>query len=327
MRVILLAAAALEVVTVDESGRAVAGVHMRFWKHDPGGAIFDQREGTTRDDGRCVFFDLAPGTATISLDHPVLGSPSWQHVSIKRSGTTTHKVTMPTGRTVHGRVVDAVTHQPIAGASVGANWVLDRPVRTGEDGGYAFLGWTGIGVDDLHVTVEGYGRQGKRVPSAGDVDFELMPGDRVEGRVLSASGRPVTGARITAIASARVNGAQEIDSVSAETGNDGSLVLTSLRRDLAHTLAVQAAGHGRLLIDFDPHPAGPGVIDLGDIVLPVARRIEGKVLGPDGEPIARSPITISGCNADRGRLRPSATQPAHGDFYGKTETRRTDDLG
>lgn len=307
----------LAVLAKDEGGRPVGGVSLHLWRNPHGGRAVLHRDGVTGEDGRCVFRNLTAGPTLLELHHPFLGSPGWQSPRIPEKGEASLEVVMPTGRTIRGRVSDADTGEPVAGARVGENWVLDRAVRTGADGRYEYRGWTGEGVSDLHVIAEGYGRQGKVVPPEGDVDFALSRGDVVSGRLVSASGKSVAGALVSALASTRGPSGQEIDEVSGRTGPDGRFHLESLRRDIGpHTLVAQAPGHGKVLLDFGAAPGGPGRIDLGDVRMPAPRAIEGKAVDESGKPLVNAPVEIR-AQADH----------AVSDHYGGREVRRTDDLG
>ena len=92
---------------------------------------------------------------------------------------------------------------------------------------------------------------------------------------------------------------------------------------MPHTLIVMAEGHGRYLLDFDPHPEKPGMIDLGDVVLPPPHSIAGRVLDIRGRPVENVPVTLDGHNADRTRLRGEQIFNP----FGRSERRYTDDVG
>ncbi|HVG93926.1 MAG TPA: carboxypeptidase-like regulatory domain-containing protein, partial [Planctomycetota bacterium] len=111
---------------------------------------------------------------------------------------------------------------------------------------------------------------------------------------------------------------QLISTAGGTTAPDGRFALAGLRRDLPHTLVVMAAGHGRTLVDFDPHMGGPGRIDLGNIALPVGRTLSGRILRHDGAPVPDAQIVLKGANADRGRLREGG-KAIEDSWYGSTE--------
>ncbi|MBL8900826.1 MAG: carboxypeptidase regulatory-like domain-containing protein [Planctomycetes bacterium] len=315
----------LEIRARDEAGDGVAGAKVRFSRRDDLGA-FDDRSGETDEDGICRFEAIEEGSGTVVCHHSVLGNAGWQQVQIGSAEITRFELVLPTGHTLHGTVIDAETKLPIAGARVGESWVLARAVTTTSDGRFELPGWSGNGVDDVHVIAEGYGRQSKTVPSEGPIDFQLMRGDVARGRIISTSGAPITGTLVSAVASKHDHEQQHIDTRSATSGADGSFELTSLRRDLPHTLIVLAEGHGRMLLDFDPAPSAAGTIELGDLVLPISRSISGIALDADETPLARALITLRGHNADRGRRRTHTTERAQ-TLYGDAEERHSDDRG
>lgn len=326
--VILDKASVLEVIATDEGRRPVAGAEVKFYKADDtheDHTMTDDRRGKTDADGRCVFNEVEGGIGSITLSRPGFGDAG-ARVEIQHGETCRVDITMPAGRTLGGRVVDAETGEPIEGARVGAACVLLRPVPTDAEGRFRYPGWPAEGISELTVVAEGYGRQAKVVPPEGEIEFALLPGDRATGRVLGRDGSPVEGARVGAVASRHEGRQQEIDTRSATTGADGTFTLTSLRRDLPHTLVIQARGYGRCLLDFDGSLAEEGEIALGDLVLPEARSIEGKVLDGEGRPLGSVLVEARGSNDDRGSLIEGWKEPVQ-DVYGSRRVRRTDDLG
>jgi len=332
VRVVLADACRLEIVAVDQESLPIPDVQVRYFQWHPS-VNCDERTGTTDADGRVRFENVPPGFAVVDLTHPSFAGPARKGVTIDDSGLTAVEVTIRPGKTIRGRVTDATTGMPIEGALIGSSWTVSRRVRTDESGRYTFRCSANWAVNELHVIHSDYGRMGMEVPASGVLDFELIPGDRARGRLLSAEGKPVEGALITAVGSDHVRGQHETDTRSGMSDDDGRFELTGLRRDMPHTLVVQAcgargaSGYGRLLLDFAPHPGEPGLIDLGEIELAAGRNIEGIVVNAAGEPQASQPVTLTGHNADRGRLRPEAKRFAVIAWYGNIEKRRTDDLG
>ena len=222
-------------------------------------------------------------------------------------------------------VIDADSKQPIANARVGMNWTQSRSVFTDDNGRYTLPGWTGGGVSDIHVSADGYGQDSAVVEKRDVVDFSLAKGDSARGRVIDQHGRPVAGARVSAIGSIHRGGRQTSSRRHAETDAGGRFLVRGLRRDLYHALVVMVPGFGRQLIDFGPVPGGPGTFEFGDITLTPGRSIEGVVRDGEGQPVPRVRVALTGANADRGRLKPA--QIKQNMQYGERERRRTDDLG
>ena len=323
LRIEMAAGVRLTVVTRDQRGDPAPGTRLRLWRTDGDAPMM---RGVTDEQGRFVFAPL-PGPAVYWMDvvPERLGHPGWETVRLPEQGAHEHVVTLPEGRTLEGRVTDAASGTPIANARVGMNWVMLPFVLTSDDGRYALPGWTGKGVNDIHCVAHGYGRA-QRVVKGGDVhDFALEKGDSVTGRLLGADGQPVAGAPVTTVGSERRDREQQICTRAALSNDEGIFLLAGLRRDLSHTLIVIASGHGRYLLDFDPRPHEAGTIDLGNIELPAPHTIAGRVVNDAGEPVARIDVSVTGCNADRDRLR--GAPPPRGSRYGMSESRRTDDLG
>ncbi|MEW6745137.1 MAG: sigma-70 family RNA polymerase sigma factor [Planctomycetota bacterium] len=335
--VVLQEGVSLEVTVKNDVGAPVPDCEVNFWMTDDASSVtqFSRREATTGPTGTVTLADLPPGSGRLRVAHPTQGMCGWPRpleIEIPEgSHSTLHfEVTLPRGRSVSGRVVDAESKTPIAGAHVGTNWLLHQSLITGPDGSFTLRGWNRTTGSQLHVLAQGYARQARRVPPQGEVIFELVRGDRVSGRVLSATHMPVYRARVTAFAFQLEDEEYARELQSARSDEQGKFSLVDLRRDLAHTLVIEASGHARLHLDFDPHPEAAGQVDLGDIVLPVARRLEGRVFTTPGIPVPDVLVILDGHNLDRGRLRPDSkdyavmkTNPS----YFSHATRRTDDLG
>lgn len=308
-------------------GRPAAGAGFRLSRRGSSDGVAFVRTGTTDADGRLRLEGLPPDVgATLESEASALGHTGWQDVQLPASGESVVRVAFRAGRTITGRVTDAQTSAPIPRALVGMNWTLDRSVTTGADGRYVLLGWTGVGIRDIHVLAEGYGRAQALVGTASVLDFALSRGDSVVGRVVGPDGAPIGGAVVAAIGSVRRDDVQVTSSAEGTTTADGRFVLSGLRRDLPHALVVMAVDFGRTLVDFDPRAEGPGTIDLGDVVVPRGRTISGRVLAHDGTPVPQARLELLGGNADRGRLR-AGGKPIDDNDYGATEEGQTDDAG
>jgi parallel beta-helix repeat protein len=155
-------------------------------------------------DGRFGFWDVGPGTYTLMVPHVLTTSVS--EITISASGILTGlEVVVDTGAQLSGRVVSALTGEPIADAVVTAEDVVsDRSYSGGTDGdGYYQI--TGIDPSLLKVTaISGLyaAPLAQVVDMTGGSDATLLlslsTGGGVSGRVLSPGGAPVAAARVSA---------------------------------------------------------------------------------------------------------------------------------
>lgn len=273
--------------------------------------------GTTGPDGVGALEGLPSGArARLTATHAFKGTAYVWKIDLPTSGELRQEVRLRAARTLRGRVIDADSKTPIAGARVGIGWTLDSPVTTSSDGSYALPGWTGDGQTDVHVRAEGYATDGKIVEDAERVDFELPRGYAASGRVVGADHEPVGGALVSLIASSMDESRQQISHAYSRADGDGRFRVTGLRVGMRHVVVVLAPGHARLRRET---PSGSPAQDaeLGDLVLASPRRVEGVVVGSDGAPSQRQSVFLSG----------PLTRDQVGSFYGRAVTIATDDLG
>ena len=284
-----------------------------------------RRLGRTDEAGACVFDGLPSGgraTVEVLAQHEGWGIPGWVEFTLPEAGAHTQELTLPAGRTLRGRVTDKATGEPIAGARVGMNWVLEPEVLTRDDGTYVLHGWTAKGVNDIHVVADGYEQNQAIVGKRSTVDFQMTRGHQAVGRVVDPNGRPVVGGQVIAIAST-FGSFQRTSFDHGWTGSDGRFALDGLSGGMAHTIVVKARGFGRMLFDVDLDPSG--ATDLGDLALRPSCELVGRLLEHDGTPVPRAVVYLDGGNADRAERRETKA-PAQ-TTYAKTEERTTDDLG
>ena len=126
------------------------------------------------------------------------------------------------GTEVSGRVTDA-SGAPIAGASVsGSSGNSSDFATTAADGTYT-LDSLALGTVYVNVSANGFAAQSRSVDISGDttgVDFALVKGTLVSGRVTDTSGAPIAGASVSG------SGSGGYDSTS--TAGDGTYTLDSL---------------------------------------------------------------------------------------------------
>ncbi len=324
VRIVLRHGPSAEVVVRDPSGKPIAGARVLL----RGSVVPDRfsfsRKGATDAEGLLRLEDLRPGRAFLGAEHPEYGFTPEQEVRIPESGTLRFEVVLDPGRFIGGRVVDAATGASVPGARVGRNWVLGHPVTTDADGRFRFPGWNvvpGHSYGDLHCMAPGYAQQRRPVPAEGEVEFRLVRGDRVVGRVVGTDGAPVPGARLEvrgrapAVGGGEEQGEEEFRQGVADEA--GRFAFEDLRRDLDLRVSVEAPGHAGVTREVPRAEPGPGVVDLGDLVLPRGRRVSGTVLDSEGRPVTEHEVSLRDVgyrNPDeRGRFRFTDVAPGeHG---------------
>lgn len=320
IRVVVENGARLRVTAVDEENRLLPGLRLRVWRTGWRAGSSVSMEAVTDADGDAVFDGLpTQSTFTLELLTSGPGNPSWVDVSTGDAPETAFRYVLPKGRTLRGRVVDDATGEPVANARVGMNWVLDLAVLTGADGRYELPGWTGKGIEDIHVLADGYARASAIVGAGTEFDFRLRRGFEATGRIVDGAGRPVGGALVGFVGSVRVERRQEISNGNARCGDDGRFRVTGLDPKMPHVLIVVADGFGRLRTE-SPSPTGALSVDLGDVVMPPAHLVSGRVVDAAGKPMQHVPVVIEG-------PRETGRTVLEENSYGREEECRTDDLG
>jgi len=315
----------LTVLVLGTDGRAVPGASVRVFTLSNEPAAVVNRTAFSDDEGRARFPGIMPSLPLqADAGKAGFGDPAWVPFTSLESGAHTVTVRLPAGRVLSGTITDATTGKPVAGAMIGTGRDLQDAVRSGPDGTYRLSGWTGATTRRIQVTAAGYGRASRAVGELQVVDVALEPGDSVVGRLVDAGGTAISGARVTAISYGRSGTPHALSFGHDTSDEEGRFRVTGLRHDMVHTLVVLREGYGRTLVDFPPAPDGPGTVDLGDVLVHAGYAVEGVVRDADGDPAPWIAVTLLGANADRDRLR---NLPSPEFSLGKTERRRTDDLG
>lgn len=290
----------LTVRVVDDRGAVLAGARLLLTKPNAttveAGGSYLAMEGRTDEDGRCVFGGLVSREARfVVVLAEGAGTRAMQPVE---AGAEEVEVVVPPARTVRGRVVDAATGEPVAGASVATSWVPFFAATTGADGRYALT----CGPTDarqfvpdarLFVRAEGFAVAERPLGDEPVLDIELRRGRIAIGRVVDRAGRPVPDALVIA----RGTG---VPAAETRSGPDGRFTLRGVP-DGAKGVNVIAPGY-----TFAGAPLGTG--DVGDVALQPGLRVEGVVQRDDGTPLDGVRVSFKGkrlfcLTDDLGRFR------------------------
>lgn len=336
-------------VVVDESGKPVPGVEIRATPQYEGGmrlAAIASSGGTTRtsSSGRFRMTVLAglghdlrlskTGFAPASAEVPPLapGRPAADLRLVLRKG-----------RTAFGRILTQ-DEKPVAGAEVVLSLTptgdrmglrLMRTMAVEAAGLEAVTAADGrFEIRDLpagtyELTARGRGYAAITVPGlaipegAGSTDLGtvlLMPGVAVEGQVVDPEGRPVSGAEVSvseAGSSMRAVLRQHVDPPPPIlTGPDGFFRIEDRRPGETLNLGAYRAGYAAAGVPGVQVPSDKPV----RIVLQPTSAVEGRVVDPDGRPIAGATVFAFASDPMRmGRFRfdgPSGPGPATSDEDG-----------
>jgi len=259
--------------------------------------------------------------------------PGWIELEFGADRTLVKDVAVESGIVVRGRVTDATDGHPLEGAVVGEGWTFRRSVRTDAAGEFELPGFGSEGVHDVHVRAEGYGRQlrEKLAPAVEGVieaDFALAPARRATGRVIDSARTPIAGAYVAAVASEFTDDGQLAEWPSTRTGADGRFELGNLHPMLRHVLFVRARGLATVVYDFPPEEVAATRLELGEVVVPPAATLLGRVVDDRGDGVADVEVTLIGHNADRFRWleEPGRAVKVAGSYV-DSRTGRTDDRG
>ena len=331
LRVVLSEPVTLVVVANDVRGRPLSGADVVVAR--PAGRMTwgyvretYRRVQRTAEDGRAVFADVPAGNGgtwtLVTVSTPTRGTVAHASVEMPERGTVTKVMVAEAEATFRGRVTDAATGAPIAGAVVGAEWHQRPSATTDPDGRYVLTAGNAATIDALFAEAPGYAWMGR--PRDGDqpVDFALRAAVTLRGRLLDPAGAPVANAVVSAHGSYR--GALPAGRGLATSGPDGRFAVAGLSSGTRTAVWIEATGFGRLGAVLAASDAAPHR-DLGDLVLHPARRVEGRVVDTLGAPVAGVPVALALHAAlTTDALDLGATEAGHAAVH---DERVTDDLG
>ena len=148
---------------------------------------------------------------------------------------------------------------------------------------------------DVKVTADGYSPalvRGLRVPAralAADLGtIVLQPGERLDGTVVDAQGRPIVGARVQGFAFELAWGADREEPWRASTARDGRFALGGLGRGVLSSLRVEKAGYTPVTLAGLEVPAAEPL----RVVLDATATVRGRILDQAGAPVAHAAVAL-----------------------------------
>jgi len=281
--------------------------------HEPAGGGPACRSRHASDAEGRLRLELAPGSArAVAWSDTATAPPAL--AELVAGATTVLELALAPALPVLGRVVDAASGAPVAGARV-TFWTFAEAdeVVSGPDGTFrhprfpaaapaqqiaAHAPGFGTTVRVLRVTQDGTWKLAAR--HAGEaslrgrgtpwIELELVREQRLRGRVLDAGGAPVAGARVAVEGFQRaMTAVASRDAAATSSAPDGSFELGGLRSDLGHTLTLAAPGLAAEPLELVP---AAGLVELGALVLRPATFLTGVVLDADGLPLAGAEVLL-----------------------------------
>lgn len=260
----------------------------------------------TNEDGDYRLTDLRPGYFSMrvfSTTHPTvpMETRNAMGLPILKSGERIRMdLQLRRGVSIEGRVTHALLGTAIEGAQVK---IQDGPnsysTQTDADGYFnltapqdhhrSMLRFSAAGFGDFQYCLADGSLEGQEVYVA------LLPARKARGRLVDSKGNPVAGAQLSASANSHYGDyGQQVDRKSTVSAVDGSFELLDLRQDLRHTLLVAHQNFATEVFDFPEGELSSQVVDFGTFVLHPPAGIHGRVIGPDGHPLAGIYVLLSG---------------------------------
>jgi RNA polymerase sigma factor (sigma-70 family) len=265
--------------------------------------IFDE---LTDAEGFFTIGGLDASTVRIDVMPEDASRPKLMDVQLVAGEVVEQVIECEAGFALRGRVSDARNGAPVVGAEVSEGWTFQHTIRTDERGEFLMENIRREGVYDVAVRAAGFGRQKLKLTPIVDgfvtLNFELVPGRRVLGRIVDARGSPVADAYVAAVASSFENRMQKLDWLSTRSRADGEFEIVDLRPDARHVLYVLREGLGAVIYDFPDNEHDLTTIELGAVALQDPLGLRGVVIGPSGEPAVDCRVELKGVNDNRGLL-------------------------
>ncbi len=240
----------------------------------------------------------------------------------RRTGEELLVLTLPPSRRISGRVVDAVSREPIAGAWV---WFAGDYQRSGAGGTYS-LRLPSAGPTSFAAAASGYLLRRVEVAAgtgAGARSVALVPARALVGRVISGDGEAVSGAevvarpdRMSAVIRRQlrdlVSVAWVTEPIEVRSRRDGRFRIEGLTPEVGYELRVSRRGFApRRLVA--PTPAAGEPPPEVEIMLGAGATVSGRVLDAE-RPVAGAEVTLFVPHGQRtptrdrfGRFEPEGT--------------------
>jgi RNA polymerase sigma-70 factor (ECF subfamily) len=304
------AASLIGVVAQADDGAPVANALVSLTNVD---TLRDQVATRTDAGGRYEFLGLDPGrwrarvvaaAGTAMTPRNLATTAPDSRFRVREGDALVADFALGRGAVLSGRVTDAATGLPIAGARLTLPlFAPDAEVgpSTAADGSYRWTGLRLIGLQPVAANAPGYGTAVKHLHGEPDgeicLHFALARAATVHGRVLGVDGLPIANAQLRTAATPAARAAAppleeaeppdfgfNVEERSARTDAQGRYEVARLSADRVHWLRVRAAGHADALFAL-PELAPDRFLELPEIRMQPAAELRGTVVSATGEPL------------------------------------------
>lgn len=316
--IVLKPSGSLAGIAVDERGQPVSGAEIRAFLE--GEALHHVRSSAQ---GRFRLPHLHPG-ATYELMAVAPGlAPARESVTLLETSRADLRLVLGRSLTTHGRIVDEAG-EPVAGAKVELVRNLSAEVRsrlaerisvedglyraeTGNEGGFEIpglpAGWFDLevrGSGFVPLTLRGIQLESEMKTDLGTVT--LRQGAALAGRVTGPAGEPIPEAQVWVVpddeTEDRIWRAFLAAGPAAVTGPDGRFVLSGLDSGSMPVMDVCRPGYLTTTLWLKE------LADPVEVALQPAGRLAGRVVDPDGEPVAGAYVGTKISGEDPGHMFP-----------------------
>ncbi|HEX4965027.1 MAG TPA: carboxypeptidase-like regulatory domain-containing protein [Thermoanaerobaculia bacterium] len=278
---------------------------------DRGGPGASRFEAVTGAQGRFTVSHVPVGSYDLTVQARGFAPLTVPGLAIPegKSATDLGTVVLSAGSALEGRVADPDGH-PIEGAEVraapGSSRDLFRMSRepgppdafTAADGSFRLEDRAPGEALDLAVSHPSYGPAslpGVVVPTAEPLLVVLQPRSRVSGRAVGKDGKAIAGTQVTLseIVTSNVGGRsfqRPGNWKQAATDEDGAFAYADVAPG---GLTIEASAPNHQQAELKGLEVKPGQELAGlELVLPPAAMVEGRVVAPDGQPVAGAEVTV-----------------------------------
>jgi protocatechuate 3,4-dioxygenase beta subunit len=285
---------------VRDRGNGVAGVPVRVLDHATRSEL--ARIDQTRADGSFEIDELPASDVFVRVAPP--GRPEGTRlVQLVAGATSRAEFDFAAGTTLRGRVLDVDNRSGIAGAELCSETAWHCLARSGADGSFEVPDFDIHPDSRLHVRATGYAESILYLADAhgAELTIPLVRGGEVCGRILADRDRLPPDLRIVVATRFFIRGSSQLlshtDRIEATIHDGGRFIALGLRPDQHYSLFVTASGSGARIHALPRTIASGERLDVGDVVLRPAGGAEGRVVDPDGRPLAGIRVRLFGTNA------------------------------